>query len=279
MTEPRHTPYAPGHAPSQVKHHEWRTAENSAAYLLPHLQRAVHENPSLQFLDVGAGSGTITASLAKYLPSGRLTATDISADILARAQAHAESQGVSNIAFQPASAYALPFADAAFNVAHAHQVLTHLGAPVDAVREMLRVTKRGGIVALREADMLTWCLWPEIPALLRFHEVMVSVQLANGGHAKAGRELVSWVIKAGVEREDVEASFGAWCYSKPEDRRAWGEAMIQRLLDGPLRSKALELGIVTEGDLDWMVKGWEEWIVTGDATLGLMNGEVIVRKA
>ena len=57
-----------------------------------------------------------------------------------------------------------------------------------------------------------------------------------------------------------------------------GEAMVQRLLHGPLRSKALELGIVTEDELDGMVKAWEEWMVTSDATLGLMNGEVIVRK-
>lgn len=223
MASPQHAPYAPGHAPSQVKHHEWRTAENSVAYLLPHLQRAARQNPNLHFLDVGAGSGTITASLARHLPSGRLTATDLSADVLARARAHAEARGVANVAFQPASVYALPFADAAFDVAHAHQVLTHLDAPADAVREMLRVTKPGGFVALREADLLVWCLWPEIPALLRFHELMVAVQLANRGQVKAGRELVSWVMKAGVERADVEASFGTWCYSKPEDRSMWGE--------------------------------------------------------
>lgn len=54
--------------------------------------------------------------------------------------------------------------------------------------------------------------------------------------------------------------------------------MIQRLRDGPMRSRALELGIATEDELDQMVKGWEEWIVTDDATLGLMNGEVIVKK-
>lgn len=228
MTTPQHTPYAPGHA--QVQHHEWRTAENSAAHLLPHLARAVRANPALHLLDVGAGPGTLTASLAEHLgPRGHVTAADISADVLARARAHAEARGVAGMmTFVPgADVYALPFADGAFDVVHAHQVLTHLDAPVDAVREMLRVTRpvgEGGIIALREADLRAgWCLWPEIPALARFWDLLADVQRANHGQDRAGRQLVSWVMAAGVPRANIEASFGSWCYSEPEDRRAWGE--------------------------------------------------------
>ncbi|KAK4240080.1 methyltransferase [Achaetomium macrosporum] len=283
MTTPQRNTYAPGHDASQVKHHEWRTAENSAAYLLPHLQRAVQANPNLQLLDVGAGSGTISASLAKYLlPEGHVLATDISDSILARAKAHAESQGLGvpkNISFQKADVHALPFADGAFDVVHAHQVLCHLASPVDAIREMLRVTRPGGgLLALRESDMRMWCVWPEIPALLRFHEVMVRTLVANGGQEKGGRQLVSWVLQAGVRREDVEVSFGTWCYSSAGDRRAWGEAMIERLRTGQMRDKALEMGIATEEEIEGMIRGWEEWIETDDATLGIMNGEVVVRR-
>jgi SAM-dependent methyltransferase len=230
MATPQHHSYASGHDASQVKHHEWRTAENSAAYLLPHLQRAAQAKPDLQLLDVGAGSGTISASLAKHLlPHGRVLATDISDSILARAKAHAEAQGVGaqNINFQKADVFHLPFADGAFDVVHAHQVLCHLSRPVDAIGEMLRVVRPGGgLLALRESDMRMWCVWPEIPALLRFHEVMVGTLVANGGQEKGGRQLVSWVLQAGkdigVRREDVEVSFGTWCYSDVGDRRAWG---------------------------------------------------------
>lgn len=217
--------YAPGHAPSQVQHHAWRTAENSAAYLLPHLTQAVAQSPDLKVLDVGCGPGTISASLAKYLaPQGRLVATDIDDDILRRAAEHAEREGVAEkMAFQQADVYNLPFGDGEFDVVHAHQVLCHLENPVGAVREMLRVTKRGGIVALRESDMRMWCFWPEIEGLLKFHEMMVDVLIANGGQDKGGRKLVGWVLDAGVGRGDVDAGFGTWCYSKLEDRKAWGE--------------------------------------------------------
>lgn len=130
-----------------------------------------------------------------------------------------------NISFREASVYELPFADGGFDVVHAHQVLCHLDEPVKAVREMLRVCKPGGrgVVALREADMRMWCVWPELPGLLKFHGLMVDVLVANGGQEKAGRRLVEWVMEAGVGRGEIEAGFGTWCYSAPEDRRVWGE--------------------------------------------------------
>lgn len=174
-------------------------------------------------LDVGAGSGTITASLAQYMPSGQIVATDISDDILDRAKFHADQRGIKNITYQRASVYELPFSDASFDVTHAHQVLTHLDGPVDAIREMLRVTKPGGIVSLREADMRMWCIWPEIPALKRFHELMAQSQVANGGNDMAGRELLSWALKAGARRDDVEIGFGTWCYGTEQDRGPWSK--------------------------------------------------------
>ena len=46
--------------------------------------------------------------------------------------------------FQVADAYELPFADDAFDVVHAHQVLQHLTDPIAALREMRRVTRPAG---------------------------------------------------------------------------------------------------------------------------------------
>ncbi|KAK4154057.1 methyltransferase [Chaetomidium leptoderma] len=263
-----------------------RTAENSATHLLPHLQPALQKNPHLRLLDVGAGPGTLSASLAKHLlPHGHVVAIDISDAVLARAEEHATTLSVQDhMTFQKASVYALPFADGEFDVVHAHQVLCHLDAPVDAVREMLRVCKPrgGGLLALREADVQQmWCVWPQIPALGRFHDLMAATLVANGGQEMGGRRLVSWLLEAGVGRGEIEAGFGTSCYSTPKDRRDWGEAMIERLRTGQMRDKGIELGITTEEGIDEMVEGWQEWIEAADATLGIMNGEVIVihRKA
>lgn len=215
--------YGPGHDASHVKHHEWRTAENSAGHLLPHLRRIVDVNPHLKLLDVGAGSGTISASLAQKMPEGQVTATDISEDILQRASEFAQSMGATNVEFRTANVFELPFEDATFDVAHAHQVLCHLGEPSRAITEMVRVVKPGGVIALCESDMRMWCLFPELDGLVKFYDMMVNTLVANGGQDKGGRQLVSWAVAAGVRRDDIEAGFGTWCYSSAPDRKVWGK--------------------------------------------------------
>ena len=63
--------YTHGHHESVLRSHRWRTAENSAAYLLPHLKSGD------KILDVGCGPGTITADLARRTSPGRTTALEI----------------------------------------------------------------------------------------------------------------------------------------------------------------------------------------------------------
>ena len=48
------TTYTHGHDDGVLRSHRWRTAANSAAYLLPRLA------PGLDLLDVGCGPGTLT---------------------------------------------------------------------------------------------------------------------------------------------------------------------------------------------------------------------------
>jgi len=68
--------YTHGHHDSVLQSHRWRTAANSAGYLLPHL------HPGDTLLDVGCGPGTITADLAAAVAPGRVVAIDRSADVL-----------------------------------------------------------------------------------------------------------------------------------------------------------------------------------------------------
>ena len=80
--------YTHGHADPVLQSHRWRTAENSAAYLLPALR------PGLDLLDVGCGPGTITVDLAARVAPGRVLGIDVSPDPLAEARGAAERAGV-----------------------------------------------------------------------------------------------------------------------------------------------------------------------------------------
>src|SRR6202034_2734600 len=72
--------YTHGHHESVLRSHRWRTAENSAAYLLPHLA------PDAKLLDVGCVPGTITADLADRVPQGRVTGLDAAPAVIEQAR-------------------------------------------------------------------------------------------------------------------------------------------------------------------------------------------------
>ena len=61
MTDEKNPRYTHGHGEPVLRSHTWRTVENSAAYLLPHLRTG------MRLLDVGSGAGTITAGLARIV--------------------------------------------------------------------------------------------------------------------------------------------------------------------------------------------------------------------
>src|SRR5919202_3169706 len=119
--------YTHGHADAVLQSHRWRTVENSAAHLAPHLR------PCLDLLDVGCGPGTITVDLARRVAPGRVLGLDVSADPLDEARALAAREGVA-VEFAVGDVYALDLPDASFDVVHAHQVLQHLTDPVAALR-------------------------------------------------------------------------------------------------------------------------------------------------
>ncbi|MFD0891048.1 class I SAM-dependent methyltransferase, partial [Streptosporangium algeriense] len=121
---PKNAVYTHGHHESVLRSHRWRTVENSAAYLLPHLR------PGMSLLDVGCGPGTITAELAALVAPGTVTAVEVTEEALALARAEVERRGLSNVEFAVADVHALDLPDDAFDVVHAHQVLQHVGDPV-----------------------------------------------------------------------------------------------------------------------------------------------------
>ena len=118
--------YLHGHHDSVLRSHRWRTAENSAGYLLARLAPGAH------VLDVGCGPGTITADLAARVPDGQVTGIDAAAGVVSVARQEAGRRGQANVRFETGDVYRLAFADGTFDVVHAHQVLQHLSDPVAA---------------------------------------------------------------------------------------------------------------------------------------------------
>ena len=262
--------YTHGHSPAVLASHAHRTAADSAAYLLPHLR------PGLALLDVGCGPATITADLAEAVAPGRVVALDGAPAALEAARATLQARGLTD-AVEPVDGdvHALPFADASFDVVHAHQVLQHVAEPVAALREMHRAVRPGGIVAARDAVYSAKAWYPQPPALERWRQIYMATARANGGEPDAGSRLLSWFRTAGFS--DVEASTSTWCYATPELRSWWGGTWAERCRSsfGP---QAVELGLTAPAELEEMAGAWQEWAEADDGWFVVVHGEILARR-
>src|ERR1041384_5037714 len=93
--------YTHGHHESVLRSHRWRTAENSAGYLLDALV------PGTRVLDVGCGPGTITVDIAQRVAPGRVVGIDRADEVLDTARAAARDAGVDTVEFAVGDVYAL----------------------------------------------------------------------------------------------------------------------------------------------------------------------------
>ncbi|MGW5675902.1 class I SAM-dependent methyltransferase [Streptomyces sp. NPDC003860] len=261
--------YTHGHHESVLRSHTWRTAANSAAYLLGELR------PGMRVLDVGCGPGTITADLAELVPGGHVTGVDLASDVVEQARAHAAQRGVDNVRFAVADVNALEYDDGSFDVVHAHQVLQHLGDPVGALREMRRVCRPGGVVAVRDSDYAAFAWYPAVPALDTWSALYRTVARANGGEPDAGRRLQSWARAAGFT--DVTPGAGLWCFATPQDRAWWSGLWADRTTASQYGRIAVDGGHATRDELAAIADGWREWGAHEDAWFLVPHGELLCR--
>ena len=259
--------YTHGHHESVLRSHRWRTSENSAGYLLPHLE------PDMRILDVGCGPGTITAGLAGYVPRGHVTGIDAVPGIVEQARDLTRDHG--NLEFTTGDVYALDYPDDTFGVVHAHQGLQHLGDPVRALREMRRVTKPGGLVAARDGDYGAMVWYPVLPFLDDWLALYRKVARANGGEPDAGRRMHAWAREAGLD--DVTVSTSTWTYVTPEERAWWGGLWADRTVKSSYAANATGGGHATQEELEHIADGWRTWAADPDGWFVVINGEILCR--
>lgn len=262
--------YTHGHHESVLRSHRARTAANSAAFLLPHLREG------MRVLDVGCGPGTVTVDLSER-HGVEVVGVDAAAGVLDAARELAAAHPAANVSFQQANVYALPFEAGTFDVVYAHQVLQHLSEPVAALREMRRVAKPGGLIAVRDADYAAMTWYPASPALTEWNTLYHEVTHAYGFEPDAGRRLLSWVREAGFDPSGIVPTASVWCYATPEDRRWWGDLWAQRCTESNFAVQAKESALADDVALEQLAQGWQDWAESADGWFTIVHGEVLVR--
>jgi 2-polyprenyl-3-methyl-5-hydroxy-6-metoxy-1,4-benzoquinol methylase len=267
-TPPRDT-YTHGHHESVLRSHQWRTAANSAAYLLPHLRSG------MRLLDVGCGPGTITLDLAEAVAPGSVVGVDVVPEPLEAARANAAARGDDRTVFRVGDVYALDEPDGAFDVVHAHQVLQHLSDPVAALRELRRVCRPGGLVAARDADYAAMTWYPADPRLDAWLDLYEAVARGNDAEPDAARHLLAWAHTAGFV--DVTCSASTWCFAGVEERAWWGGLWAERVTASALARQAVDRGLAAPGRLVELAQAWRDWAAHPDGWFAVVNGEILAR--
>lgn len=261
--------YTHGHHTSVVTQHARRTATVDAHYLLPFLR------PGLRLLDAGCGPGSITTGLARLVAPAEAIGIDVSETVLDQAREHAASEGTPNARFEVGDIYHLGYADDSFDVVHAHQLLQHLTRPIEALREMRRILKPGGVGAVRDADYATMTFYPVLPELTRWLQVYHAVAERNGAEADAGRRLPAWVRAAGFH--DLRVSGTAVVLGAREQVENWGHSWADRITMSSVADHAVEYAIASRVELEAIAAGWRRWAADPDAFFCYTNVEVIGR--
>lgn len=261
--------YTHGHHESVLRSHRWRSAENSAGYLLAHLAAGQ------RLLDVGCGPGTLTADLAARVAPGEVVAVDRAEAVLAEARGEFARRGLTNARAQAGDVYALDFGDGSFDVVHAHQVLQHLSDPVAALVEMARVTTASGWLAVRESDYPGMHWYPNDPLLERWLELYLAVAHENCAEPAGGRHLLAWAHQAGLSELEVTAS--AWCFADADQRAWWGGLWAERVEHSSLAEQALEGGHATIGELAEIAAAWRRWATSADGYFVVPHGELLAQ--
>lgn len=108
----------------------------------------------MKVLDLGCGSGAFTTYAARAVgEQGKVYAVDIQSAMLRQLErklARPENEDITNVEIKQASAYELPFEDAYLDLVYMVTVLPEIPDRGRALREIRRVLKQGGILAVTE---------------------------------------------------------------------------------------------------------------------------------
>lgn len=155
-------------------------------------------------LDIGCGTGDDVAAMAELVgPEGRAVGVDYSEAMVAEAlRRHGDVPGIS---FRRGDAQALPFDSEVFDACRAERVLIHVQDPDAAVREMARVVRPGGRVALIEPDWEAFLVEGPDPGLSA--KIWRST-LDDTGRSRVGRRLRTLLLDAGFDQVTIHAAAG-----------------------------------------------------------------------
>lgn len=193
------------------------------------LIEAIGEAARGRVLDVACGPGIVASALAER--AQEVVALDLTPQMLEKAKERCAKSGRTNVVFKEGSATALPFADAHFDAVVTRLSFHHFLEPCAALKEMLRVLRFGGTVAV--ADVVS----AEEPDKSELHNAIEALRDPSHVRMLPTSELIAMVVQSGVTIEQQQT------WDKPREFEEWVGIVANPERVAPLRTVVRELAM------------------------------------
>jgi ubiquinone/menaquinone biosynthesis C-methylase UbiE len=163
------------------------------------LERLAATNPTVQnvirVLDVGAGTALIPIEICRRHDNVSITALDLSSEMLVLARRNIARAGMEDC-IEPAlqDAKELPYRDAVFDAVISNSIVHHIPAPSEALAEMARVLRPGGVLFVR--DLMRPATEKEVEAIVASYA---------GRESPRQQQLFRQSLHAALTLEEIEA--------------------------------------------------------------------------
>lgn len=200
-------------------------------------------------LEAGCGVGAQTITLARMSPQARITAVDVSARSVAQATIAVQAAGLTNVTFQQADIFDLPFAPASFDHIFLCFVLEHLAQPVEALQALKQVLKVGGTITMIEGDHGSAYFYPPSALSQRAISCQIALQAQAGGNALIGRALYPLLRQTGFSEVHVSPRMVYVDASKPVLVEGFTKRTFTAMIEG-VRDRAIAHALIERTDFD-----------------------------
>lgn len=164
--------------------------------------RAAGLTQGMTVVDIGCGIGTVTRQIAQFVgPTGRVTGIDASPEQIEVARR--ECRDLERAGFMVASAYDSRLPSATYDFAYCRFVLCHLERPADALAEMARLVKPGGVLLCEDQEASTLASVPPTEAYKNSARKALELGFKRGVDLDLGRRLPALVRGLGLTSVQV----------------------------------------------------------------------------
>lgn len=204
-------------------------------------------------LEAGCGVGAQTVSLAKNSPDALITSVDLAQASVAEAERRVSAAGLSNVRFEQADLFDLPYGPDAFDHIFVCFVLEHLARPVEALGKLKSHLRPGGTITVIEGDHGSVYFHPDSQAAHQAIECQVELQRRAGGNALIGRELYPLLGAAGYRSVRVSPRMVYVDSSREALVEGFTKKTFTAMIEG-VREAAIGAGLVDADAFDMGIK-------------------------